>query len=271
MFKHNRKNGRRLTAAAYLSIAVLVLGATSVFAQDTISNTSGGQTAGSLPPPTPPQPGQAGQVQSDTNAAAQSTQQGEQLTPPQPPMGGNVGRTEQQVRNTHAQLGVFMVGTDGPGLRLTSITPGSAAEAAGLRVGDFLLAINGQPVEMPNDATQLIRAHQPGDAIELRIWRDGAEQTVTATLQEFRPTVVQSGAFDSPGYVEGGYFVPGPRVFRRGYYPGYYYPGDYYGYGYRRGFYPYGRYEYYGTPNFGYYDTPWGEGVRIGGFQFGWR
>jgi hypothetical protein len=170
-----------------------------------------------------------------------------------------------------AQLGVFMHPSEGPGLRISSVTPGSAAQAAGVRAGDFLLAINGQAVEIPNQATQMIRQQRPGDVVELRIWRDGVEHTLTATLQEFRPVEMQAGGFEnSPVYYEGnvgGFYVPG-RVYGRRYYS--YYPGSYGG--------PYSGYygwdypsRYYGTPNFGYYRSPWGEGVRVGGFQFGWR
>jgi membrane-associated protease RseP (regulator of RpoE activity) len=279
---------RRVLPVGLALAAVLAMGVTPSVAQDTVTNTSGTQSEATLPPPTPPQPVQASNAANRTQEFMQPTQPGaaqaidasrntaqsldqqnlgQVPVPPQPPSGQNFDRPANQM----AQLGVFMHPSEGPGLRISSVTPGSAAQAAGVRAGDFLLAINGQAVEIPNQATQMIRQQRPGDVVELRIWRDGVEHTLTATLQEFRPVEMQASGFEnSPVYYEGnvgGFYVPG-RVYGRRYYS--YYPGSYGG--------PYSGYygwdypsRYYGTPNFGYYRSPWGEGVRVGGFQFGWR
>ena len=42
------------------------------------------------------------------------------------------------------ELGVWMGETGGPGVQILRITGGSAAEQAGLRVGDVILQVNGQ-------------------------------------------------------------------------------------------------------------------------------
>jgi hypothetical protein len=252
-----------------------------------------------LPPPTPPQAGQAAQGQAQTNVQAQGNTQpanntqisgqylqpsGQaqqqanqgQMTPPQPP------RTDDQSARPmgRAQLGVYVVPTDGAGVRINSVTSGTAADTAGLKPGDIVLAMNGQSVTNPQDVIEGIRAMNVGDTVELRIWRNGQEQDITATLQEMRgePIVEYGGPVN-----EYSTFSYDPVVRRN--YPGTvrryynYYPGGYYSYpryGYSGGYgYPYGGYygggAYYGTPGFGYYNGPWGQGVRIGSFGFGWR
>jgi S1-C subfamily serine protease len=60
---------------------------------------------------------------------------------------------------------------------------GGAAAAAGLRAGDLLTAINGQPVKSPDDAVkQLARARQSGLTIALQ--RDGAPAEVSIASPE---------------------------------------------------------------------------------------
>ena len=58
----------------------------------------------------------------------------------------------------------------------------SAAEAAGLRVGDLITAIDGEPVESPDDVGDAIVTRDPGDTIRLTVVRDGSEISVDAVL-----------------------------------------------------------------------------------------
>ncbi len=69
-----------------------------------------------------------------------------------------------------------------PQPRLGELTPGGAAEQAGLRMGDRIEAIGG--VEQPDVTTMIdiISAH-PGQALPVRVWRDGAEVSLTVTPQ----------------------------------------------------------------------------------------
>jgi hypothetical protein len=118
----------------------------------------------------------------------------------------------------------------------------------------------------------IVKSHKPGDAIQLRIWRDRTEQLVTANLQEMQAVPAQT-TVNRPVYYEsnvvGGYAPTG--VYRQYYYPSNYGGYDYgYPYGNRYGWGPYSG-TYIGTPRFGYWNSPWGEGVNIGGFGIGWR
>jgi regulator of sigma E protease len=57
------------------------------------------------------------------------------------------------------------------GAEIASVAPGSPAEAADLRAGDEILAINGREAESTADASYLIRLHQ-GSTIDFTVKRD---------------------------------------------------------------------------------------------------
>ncbi len=60
----------------------------------------------------------------------------------------------------------------------------SAAERAGLRVRDFITAVNGDPVRDGNDLLRLLRAHRPGDTVTLAVVRGNERTQVRAQLGE---------------------------------------------------------------------------------------
>lgn len=69
-------------------------------------------------------------------------------------------------------------------LMVTEVASGSAAETAGLRRDDVLLAANGRPV---NDAAQLetlAAALAPGTTLNLMVWRGGEELTLVLLLPQ---------------------------------------------------------------------------------------
>jgi hypothetical protein len=67
-----------------------------------------------------------------------------------------------------------------PGVLLTGVRPGSPAEGAGLQGGDVLLQVGPQRIGNLQDLTYALRAHRPGDAVEV-VWARGAE-TMRARL-----------------------------------------------------------------------------------------
>jgi Do/DeqQ family serine protease len=73
------------------------------------------------------------------------------------------------------------------GVIVSQVQPGSAAERAGLKRGDVILALNGNLVSDPNSFRNEIAGTPPGRTITLRIWRDGSEQELRPTLGEFVP------------------------------------------------------------------------------------
>jgi putative serine protease PepD len=69
-------------------------------------------------------------------------------------------------------------GEDGPGL-----TPGGPAESAGITPGDVILELNGRMVRTAEELVVVLRAHQPGDAVTLRVRTgEGTEREIELIL-----------------------------------------------------------------------------------------
>jgi membrane-associated protease RseP (regulator of RpoE activity) len=65
------------------------------------------------------------------------------------------------------------------------VIPGSGAEAAGLRVGDEIIEIDGVAVPTVVDLTATVSARR-GSTVPVTVERDGVQQTVDVDLQEYR-------------------------------------------------------------------------------------
>ncbi|MGM0546146.1 MAG: trypsin-like peptidase domain-containing protein [Bacteroidota bacterium] len=59
------------------------------------------------------------------------------------------------------------------GVQITGISPDGAAEKHNLKRDDVILTVNGQTVNESNQLQQKIAVLNPGDTVELTIWRDG--------------------------------------------------------------------------------------------------
>ncbi|MEU9863283.1 trypsin-like peptidase domain-containing protein [Streptomyces sp. NPDC047971] len=92
---------------------------------------------------------------------------------------------------THPVIGVSLdMQFNGDGARVgekgkdgsASVTPGGPAAKAGVRPGDVITKVDGQRVHSGEELIVKIRAHRPGDRLELTLTRGGKEQTKTLTL-----------------------------------------------------------------------------------------
>jgi S1-C subfamily serine protease len=63
-----------------------------------------------------------------------------------------------------------------------AIIPGSPAEGAGLREGDIVVAVDGDPVDADHDLSTRILPHVPGDTVHLSVVRGGDTLDVSVTL-----------------------------------------------------------------------------------------
>ncbi len=61
---------------------------------------------------------------------------------------------------------------------------GSPAEKAGLKAGDVVIAVNGQPIKDARALAEKISAASPGDKVQLTVLRDGQNQTLNVTLAQ---------------------------------------------------------------------------------------
>ena len=72
----------------------------------------------------------------------------------------------------------------GPGVRVQAVLPGSPAEKAGIRAGDVITAVDGEPLAGLRGLSKVLKAHRPGDRIVLTVTRDGTPLNVHAVLAE---------------------------------------------------------------------------------------
>ena len=68
------------------------------------------------------------------------------------------------------------------GAEVVQLTPGGAAEKAGIKVGDVITHFNGIEVTSASELTAAVRQEPAGAKFELELLRDGKPQTLSATL-----------------------------------------------------------------------------------------
>ncbi|MEO8671720.1 MAG: DegQ family serine endoprotease [Tahibacter sp.] len=92
---------------------------------------------------------------------------------------GSLGIESQDLTPEIAQmLGV----APGRGAVITRITGDSAAETAGLKAGDVIVAVNGKLVSSVQDLHNAEGLLPIGSTVEMKLMRDGTSMTVSATL-----------------------------------------------------------------------------------------
>lgn len=64
----------------------------------------------------------------------------------------------------------------------SAVTPGGPADKAGIKAGDVITQVQGQRVHSGEELIIKIRAHRPGDRLDLRLTRGGKERSMTLTL-----------------------------------------------------------------------------------------
>ncbi|HEY2036659.1 MAG TPA: PDZ domain-containing protein [Steroidobacteraceae bacterium] len=87
----------------------------------------------------------------------------------------------------HVLLGVQLDDSSGgAGARVRDVSPGGAAEQAGVRRGDRIVAVNGTTVQGRQPAlriVELLHGVKPGDKVDLKVSRDGKARDLTLTAR----------------------------------------------------------------------------------------
>jgi serine protease Do len=111
------------------------------------------------------------------------------------------GRIGVAVQDVNAQLAQSF-GLDRPhGALVSAVEKDSPAAKAGVKAGDVILAVNGHDIDRVGDLRNQVSQTKPGTTAELRVWREGKENTVkaqVAELQEKEPvrTAARQGGGD---------------------------------------------------------------------------
>lgn len=74
---------------------------------------------------------------------------------------------------------------DTSGVLVSNVRAGSAAEKAGLKRGDVIIAINGEKIEDSNTLRNKVAGTLPGTEIKLTVIRKGQQMELVATLDEY--------------------------------------------------------------------------------------
>jgi S1-C subfamily serine protease len=98
---------------------------------------------------------------------------------------GYLGIAGQPVTLPEAQRGDAEHGEDA--LLVTAVTAGSPAAGAGLLVGDVIRALDGHPIESPEDLLDLLIGDRVGRDATVRVLRGGAPRDIVVTVGE-RPS-----------------------------------------------------------------------------------
>ena len=84
-----------------------------------------------------------------------------------------------------------------PGVLVGAVSPGSPAERAGVKRGDILVSVDGKKVATPEELTELVRRHKPGDSVAIGRVRDGtaSNPNAAAMAAQVRPIAETAWGF----------------------------------------------------------------------------
>jgi putative serine protease PepD len=75
-----------------------------------------------------------------------------------------------------------------PGLYVETVTPGGPAAKAGLKSGDIVTKLNGQPALATAQLTNITVHASVGDTVDVEYLRDGTSHTTTVTMEAIAPS-----------------------------------------------------------------------------------
>lgn len=144
----------------------------------------------------PKSPDKTQKVKQKDNPKRDKQQQAKQKTVKGDKAKGDQPKTKSADPGTSVSLGVIVADSPGPGMLVLSVQPRGPAHDAGIRPGDYILEIDEKKLASPQNLRKAVQAKQPGDKAELKTWRRGEEQMVTALFKS--PTRERTSYFRGP-------------------------------------------------------------------------
>jgi serine protease Do len=128
------------------------------------------------------------------------------------PMGvamNTVGQLKEKGRVSRGMIGVQIQNVDretakalglprSGGALVNNLSPDSAAQKAGVKVGDVILAFNGRELVSSSDLPPLVGMTPPGTKAELSVFRDGKTLTLPVTVAELPQDAGRATAASTP-------------------------------------------------------------------------
>ncbi|MSQ71888.1 MAG: DegQ family serine endoprotease [Betaproteobacteria bacterium] len=106
---------------------------------------------------------------------------------------GRIGVVVQEVNQDLAQS----FGMKKPmGALVSAVEPGGPAARGGVKAGDVIIGFAGKEIDSSSDLPQVVANIKPGQAADLRVWRDGGETSLKVTVGELPAQKLASAALD---------------------------------------------------------------------------
>jgi hypothetical protein len=96
-------------------------------------------------------------------------------------------------------IGVALGGQGSCPVFISGVIPGSPAQSAGIRVGDFLLAVGATKVENIGHAFDLLRSDNPG-TVTVKLWRSGREIESVVGREKRSSLLARTGGKSVPAF-----------------------------------------------------------------------
>ena len=94
------------------------------------------------------------------------------------------GRIGVQITQVSDDVAKALGLSNNKGALVSNVEPEGPAAKAGIRSGDVILRFGDKKIEQMSDLPRIVGASQPGDSVEVEVWRKGKSTTVRATVDE---------------------------------------------------------------------------------------
>ena len=102
------------------------------------------------------------------------------------------GRIGVQIQDLDQSLAQSFGLPKSEGALISKVEPNGPADKAGLRSGDVIIAVDGQPIGQMTELPSVIAAKKPGSTVALGVWRGGKQQEIDVKVGSFTSGEVAS-------------------------------------------------------------------------------